>query len=134
MNDSLLMALSVAAYWLVLLSPILAAATFAALRMQQGQPVLTPSLNLLGPAIPWMVFFTYAALNQWEDVGHPREVDPMVGGVSLFVYCGTPVLAAVAVWRAKGYRWWALFVGVLNTVVGMATAFLGIMMTSGNWI
>lgn len=134
MSNTLQSLFSAVFYWLILLSPLLATTTFAALRRKQGQHVLRPSLILLAPAIPWMLFFAYAALNRWEDVSHPKEVGPVVGAVSLVVFYGTPVLAAVAVLLAKGYRRWALFVGVLNTVVGMATALLGIMMTSGNWI
>lgn len=134
MSDPLLTIFSVAIYWLVLLSPLLATAIFVALRRRHGQPVLKPSLTLLAPAIPWMLFFAYAVLNRWEDVSNPTEVGPVVGFVSIIVFYGTPVLAAVAVLLAKGYRRWALLVGVLNTVVGIATALLGVMMTSGNWI
>ncbi|MDO8294953.1 MAG: hypothetical protein Q7T19_00800 [Caulobacter sp.] len=134
MSDGLQLLLSAIFYWAILLSPLLATAIFAAMRRRHGLPILKPSLLLLAPAVPWMLFFAYAALNRWEDVSHPKEIGPVVGAVSLVVLYGTPVMAAVAVLLAKGYRRWALLVGVLNAVVGMATAFLAIMMTSGNWI
>lgn len=134
MSNTLQSLFSALVYWLILLSPLAATVIFTALRRKREQPVLKPLLILLGPAIPWMLFFAFAALNRWEDVSNPTDVGPVVGAVSIVIFYGTPVLAAIAVLLAKGYRRWALLVGVLNTVVGMATALLSIMMISGNWI
>ena len=134
MSDTLQSLFWAVVYWLFFLSPLLATATFAVLRWKRGQPVLKPALTLLAPAVPWMLFFGYAALNRWEDVSNPTKVSPVVGAVTLVIFYGTPVFAAAAVLLARGYWRSALLVGVLNAVVGMAAGFLGAMMISGNWI
>lgn len=134
MSDTLQSLFAGIVYWLILLSPLLAITMFAALRIKRQQPALRPSLTLLLPSALWVAFFSYAVLNQHEDVSNPVEVGRSVGAISLIVFYGTPLLAVIAVWLAKGYRKAALLVGVLNTVVGMSTALLGIMMISGNWI
>ena len=118
---------------LVILSPLLATAAYAFRRARRGDTVLGPTLLLLAPAVPWVLFYGYA----WFHRGNPSAampVEPLINQVTSAVIYVTPIIALVVVYLARGYRWAALALGVANSFVGTGVALLALMTISGNWI